>query len=368
MVTTFVRHFTLALFLLGRAGAVDIPLYLAYIGAYSGDWSGGSAMEPAVIMAFEYGYSRLRFCVLRINPQPEPPTRAYFLKYLAEPSDAFAHSLRSSPSLTSLAHSLRSRRDVNADPSTLPGFDLRRMTVNGGCAAAPAVKALFEMISNTSTPLVGVAGPGCSISSKAVTVTASIFNLATVSGSAGSSELSQKNLYPYYLRTVAPDIAWVPAAVDLFAVFGWTRVAVIGERSPVTGETAAAFADQVSKKGAVRVLVNERINSKVAYTHTYTSPRVCNYHASLVIRLDRSALATYSGSLDRSALVRRCTCTICPCLSLHAAHMTLFPCHTIHPPQQRYSRVEARRLKSRAPWTPSSRWMHGSSPFTASRR
>ena len=171
------------------------------------------------------------------------------------------------PSHLSLNRS--ARRDVNADPSTLPGFDLRRVTVNGGCAAAPAVKALFEMISNTSTPLVGVAGPGCSSSSKAVTVTASIFNLATVSGSAGSSELSQKNLYPYYLRTVAPHIAWVPAAVDLFAVFGWTRVAVIGERIPVTEGTAAAFADQVSKKGGVRVVVNERINSKVAYPHTY---------------------------------------------------------------------------------------------------
>lgn len=71
MVTTFVRHFTLALFLLGRAGAVDIPLYLAYIGAYSGDWSGGPEMEPAVIMAFEYGYAFVSSASTP-NPNPQP--------------------------------------------------------------------------------------------------------------------------------------------------------------------------------------------------------------------------------------------------------------------------------------------------------
>ena len=59
MSASFVRHFTLALLVLEPAGAVDIPLYLAYVGAYSGGWSGGPEMEPAVIMAFEYVISCL---------------------------------------------------------------------------------------------------------------------------------------------------------------------------------------------------------------------------------------------------------------------------------------------------------------------
>jgi hypothetical protein len=131
MSASFVRHFTLALLVLEPAGAVDIPLYLAYVGAYSGGWSGGPEMEPAVIMAFEYVISccthhlrgKLPTSITRCVVPHSPgmfgrTTRAYSLppshdalshtrrKCLAEPSRR-AHSSLRSPSLTSLAQSLR---------------------------------------------------------------------------------------------------------------------------------------------------------------------------------------------------------------------------------------------------------------------
>jgi gamma-aminobutyric acid type B receptor len=193
----------------------DTPLYLAYLAAYTGAWNGGPQMEPAVFMAFE---------------------------------------------------------DINNDPNTLPGYDLRRVTKNGECSATKSVKALFDIMANSSTPLVGVVGPGCSAASKGVAVTASIFNLVTVGGSAGTGELSQKHIYPYYLRTVAPHVAWVPAAVDLFAVYGWTRVAIIAERAGVPLGTANAFADQAPKRGGIRVIVNERLDCKCRLMLRASSP------------------------------------------------------------------------------------------------
>ena len=38
---------------LQTAAALSTPLHLAYLAPYEGAWSGGNAMEPAVLMAFE---------------------------------------------------------------------------------------------------------------------------------------------------------------------------------------------------------------------------------------------------------------------------------------------------------------------------
>ena len=68
-------------------------------------------------------------------------------------------------------------------------------------------------------------GPGCSSVSTVVSVMAAVFNLVTLSPSAGDAVLSNKDAYPYFLRTTGSHTVWVPAAVELCKHFRWSRVA-----------------------------------------------------------------------------------------------------------------------------------------------
>jgi hypothetical protein len=96
-------------------------------------------------------------------------------------------------------------------------------------------------LQDVQKPVVGIAGPGCSVVAGPVSSTAGLFNLVTVSGSAGSASLSQKIDYPYFLRTISPHTAYVPVMVALCTYFKWQRVGSITEKNDVMTGTMAVF-------------------------------------------------------------------------------------------------------------------------------
>ena len=107
-------------------------------------------------------------------------------------------------------------------------------------------------------PVLSLQGPGCSAVSTVVTVMAAVFNLVTMSPSAGNALLSSKVEYPYFLRTTAPHTVWVPAAVELCKHFRWSRVAAIAEVAPVPLGTMSAFVQNAANAG-IEVVVGKQL-------------------------------------------------------------------------------------------------------------
>ncbi|KAJ8044508.1 Gamma-aminobutyric acid type B receptor subunit 1 [Holothuria leucospilota] len=76
-------------------------------------------------------------------------------------------------------------------------------------------------------------GPACSGDSQAVSQTAYYWNLLTLSYSAASSALSNREEYPYFFRTYVPDAMYNPIRIMLLKKFNWTRVATIHQNYEV---------------------------------------------------------------------------------------------------------------------------------------
>ena len=79
----------------------------------------------------------------------------------------------------------------------------------------------------TNEDLIGIVGASRSATTILITRLARIFDTPIISYYATSDELSNKDQFPYFLRTVPPDIFQVQAIVDIILHFGWDYIAVV---------------------------------------------------------------------------------------------------------------------------------------------
>ncbi|XP_072027409.1 metabotropic glutamate receptor-like [Amphiura filiformis] len=75
--------------------------------------------------------------------------------------------------------------------------------------------------------LIGIVGTSRSATTILITRLARIFETPVISYYATSDELSNKAQFPYFMRTVPPDVYQVQAIVDVIAYFEWDYIAVI---------------------------------------------------------------------------------------------------------------------------------------------
>ncbi len=148
---------------------------IGYLAPFSGAWSGGAEMEEGVKMALE---------------------------------------------------------DVAADPTVLPGYELRRLMRDTQCDPGLALKHLFDLL-NLHEHVLGLIGPGCSGPAKEVAGPAPLFHRVVVGQSPGTMSLSDKKRFPGFLRTYPHHGNRVPVLLRLCRFFGWTRLAVVAE--PLVG-------------------------------------------------------------------------------------------------------------------------------------
>ena len=120
---------------------------------------------------------------------------------------------------------------VNEDASILPNHRLVSVALDtGGCSDAVGMKRFVDAlgVAEEQRPL-GIASVVCSRVAQPVASLAAQFQMATMSGVAASATLSDKKLFPLFLRTMPPDTHLAPAMVALARHFGWKRVATITE-------------------------------------------------------------------------------------------------------------------------------------------
>lgn len=135
------------------------------------------------------------------------------------------------PGFQYLAAMLFALQKINNSTILLPNvtlgaeiYDTCRSQTIGADRAKDIIK--YTLLNNEK-PLVGVIGPFTSDVSIAVATLLRVFQIPQISYGSSSAELSNKELYENFFRTVPPDSFQAEALVDVIRHYGWTYVYTI---------------------------------------------------------------------------------------------------------------------------------------------
>lgn len=135
------------------------------------------------------------------------------------------------PGFQYLAAMLFALQKINNSTSLLPNitlgaeiYDTCRSQTIGADRAKDIIK---HTLLDNEKPLVGVIGPFSSDVSIAVATLLRVFQIPQISYGSSSADLSNKELYENFFRTVPPDSFQAQALVDVIRHFGWSYVYTI---------------------------------------------------------------------------------------------------------------------------------------------
>nr|XP_006818866.1 PREDICTED: gamma-aminobutyric acid type B receptor subunit 1-like [Saccoglossus kowalevskii] len=117
---------------------------------------------------------------------------------------------------------------VNEREDILPGYELKMLWEDSQCDSGRAVDAMYSLLYKKPTKLF-IIGPGCSTTSESTAISAQLWSLPQVSYAAGSSSLSNKELYPYFMRMKPANTVHNPARLALMRHYGWKKIGTIVE-------------------------------------------------------------------------------------------------------------------------------------------
>ncbi|XP_038060044.1 metabotropic glutamate receptor 4-like [Patiria miniata] len=127
-------------------------------------------------------------------------------------------------------------QEINSDPSLLSGcrlgYDIRddcrseEFTLYTTTSLATGRQPLGAVVPAVGIP-VGMIGPESSVHAIYAGKVASLYQIPIISYSATSDELSNKERFPYFLRTVPPDELQARAIVDILLHHDWRYVGLL---------------------------------------------------------------------------------------------------------------------------------------------
>ena len=193
------------------------------------------------------------------------------------------------PGFQYLAAMLFALQKINNSTSLLPNitlgaeiYDTCRSQTIGADRAKDIIK--YTLLANEKS-LVGVIGPFTSDVSIAVATLLRVFQIPQISYGSSSADLSNKELYENFFRTVPPDTFQAQALVDVIRHYGWTYVYTINSFGNY-GKKGMRLFHSMARKAGICIAKSASLPSLPTYK---------NY---------RSALETVSGySLGRNAYV-----------------------------------------------------------------
>lgn len=132
------------------------------------------------------------------------------------------------PGFQYLAAMLFAIKEINNDPNLLPNITLGAKiydTCRSQTIAADRAKDIIKYtLGDHRAPLAAVIGPLVSDVSIAVANLLRVFNIPQVSYGSTSADLSNKEIYSYFFRTVPPDSFQAHAIVDVLREYQWNYV------------------------------------------------------------------------------------------------------------------------------------------------
>ncbi|XP_047450694.1 uncharacterized protein LOC125013836 [Mugil cephalus] len=150
--------------------------------------------------------------------------------------------------------------EINRNSSLLPGLKLGYRIMDSCDHVHTSLQALFSLISYSkaatkeiaclsASPVPAVIGLASSSPTRAVADTLGPFNIPLVSYFATCTCLTNKRMYPSFLRTVPSDLFQVRGLVQLVTFLGWFWVGTIGTTDDYSHYGIQAFTNQFRQQG-----------------------------------------------------------------------------------------------------------------------
>nr|XP_033488244.1 extracellular calcium-sensing receptor [Epinephelus lanceolatus] len=159
--------------------------------------------------------------------------------------------------------------EINHNSSLLPGVKLGYQVMDSCDHVHTSLQALLSFLSHSKnkerterstksqtlprclvdSPVPAVIGLASSSPTRAIAQTLGPFNLPLVSYFATCTCLTDKHMYPSFLRTVPSDLFQVRGLVQLVTFLGWYWVATIGTMDDYSHYGIQAFSDQFRQQG-----------------------------------------------------------------------------------------------------------------------
>uniref|UniRef100_A0A8D3BRJ6 Olfactory receptor C family, u1 n=1 Tax=Scophthalmus maximus TaxID=52904 RepID=A0A8D3BRJ6_SCOMX len=153
--------------------------------------------------------------------------------------------------------------EINRDSSLLPGVTLGYRIIDSCDNVHTSLQALYPLIKRingstqsetlpsclASSPVPAVIGLASSSPTRAVAHTLGAFNIPLVSYFATCTCLTDKHMYPSFLRTVPSDLFQVRGLVQLVTFLGWLWVGTIGTTDDYSHYGIQAFSKQFRLQG-----------------------------------------------------------------------------------------------------------------------
>lgn len=118
--------------------------------------------------------------------------------------------------------------DINGQENLLPGKNISFIWNNTDCEdESKTIRALMYQIYEAKVS--AIIGPGCTCNTSARNAAA--FNVPMISYMCSSPELSNKELYPTFVRTYAQTTKLSDSVLLLLEKFSWTKVGILFERT-----------------------------------------------------------------------------------------------------------------------------------------
>ncbi|KAM9481495.1 olfactory receptor CU1 [Clarias gariepinus] len=156
--------------------------------------------------------------------------------------------------------------EINRNPRLLPGVKLGYRILDGCDHVHTSLQHAFSLVNGPSflqtngsvarslpcfstSPVPAIIGQASSTPTRAIADTFGPFEIPLISYFATCTCLTDKRMYPTFLRTVPSDVFQVHALVKLMAHFGWHWVGTIGTDDDYSEYGIQAFTEKFKKMG-----------------------------------------------------------------------------------------------------------------------
>ncbi|XP_077414348.1 metabotropic glutamate receptor 1-like [Vanacampus margaritifer] len=180
---------------------------------------------------------------------------------------------------------------INADPNLLPnitlGCEIRDSCWHSSVALEQSIEFIRDSLISiredddsqwcvkgadaaqtapVKKPIVGVVGPGSSSVAIQVQNLLQLFNIPQIAYSATSIDLSDKNLFQYFLRVVPSDTLQARALLDIVKRYNWTYVSAVHTEGNYGESGMEVFKELASQEGLCLSL-SDKIYSNAGEKH-----------------------------------------------------------------------------------------------------
>ena len=142
---------------------------------------------------------------------------------------------------------------VNSDPYWLKGHNLSYVVKDDRCEAKSSLEVLVDYYTLEDPPVDVFIGPSCSVGCQPGAYIAAHWNIPMISWGCGASVLSDKTLYPYFVRTAGSYSAVGDLLLALLKQYNWNRVGILTSTESLYSEIGSTAKVKLEKDGKYSV-------------------------------------------------------------------------------------------------------------------